>query len=43
MPAESQLSPNEIDSQAEKIRTGNALLEVVSYPWGVEFSVVTLP
>ena len=37
----SELSLTEIDSQSERIRTGKALLEVVSYPWGVELYVVS--
>lgn len=30
---------DEIDSLPEKIRSGKAVLEVVAYPWGVEFDV----
>jgi len=29
----------EIDSLAERIRTGEAHLRVIAYPWGVEFEV----
>jgi hypothetical protein len=32
-----------IDSLAEKILAGKALLRVVAYPWGVEFDVCELP
>jgi len=34
-----ELSGNEIDSLTEKIRSGEVLLRVVAYPWGVEFDV----
>lgn len=30
---------DEIDSVREKIRTGQAYLKVVEYPWGVEFDI----
>jgi len=34
---------NEIDLVTEKIRSGEALLRVVSYPWGIEFDVCEPP
>ena len=34
-----EISWNEIDSLTEKIRSGEVLLRVVAYPWGVEFDV----
>jgi len=33
-------SPENLDSIREKIRTGQAILEVVAYPWGINFDVV---
>ena len=32
-------SPEGLDSIREKIRSGQAFLKVVEYPWGVEFDV----
>jgi len=39
-PASIDESPEGLDSIRAKIRTGKAFLEVVEYPWGVEFDVV---
>ena len=33
------ISRDEIDLITDKIRSGEALLRVVAYPWGVEFDV----
>ncbi|GEM_PF-5129132 len=30
---------DDIDAQREKIRSGQAFLKVVAYPWGLEFEV----
>jgi len=35
-------SEENIDAIREKIRTGQARLRVVEYPWGVEFDVYTV-
>ena len=37
--ASEDAADNGIDLIAEKIRSGEALLRVVAYPWGVEFDV----
>jgi len=34
-------SPEDLDSVREKIKTGQAFLKVVEYPWGVEFDVIS--
>ena len=31
--------PDGVDLLAQRIRSGRALLEVVAYPWGVEFGI----
>jgi hypothetical protein len=36
-------SKETIDSLAEEIRGGKALLRVIAYPWGVEFDVCEFP
>jgi hypothetical protein len=33
------IASDEIDLLSEKIRSGEAILRVVAYPWGVEFDV----
>ena len=33
----------EAEAMAERIRSGEAILEVVAYPWGVEFEVCESP
>jgi len=33
------ITSDEVDSIAERIRLGAAVLRVVAYPWGVEFDV----
>jgi len=35
-------SSENLDSIREKIRTGQAFLKVVEYPWGVEFDLVNV-
>ena len=32
-----------VDAIAERIRSGEAILEVVAYPWGVEFELCESP
>jgi len=38
-PVSIEESVENLDSIREKIRTGQAFLKVVQYPWGVEFDV----
>jgi len=38
-PVSIEESMEDLDSIREKIRTGQAFLKVVQYPWGVEFDV----
>ena len=38
-PVSIEESVDNLDSIREKIRTGQAFLKVVQYPWGVEFDV----
>ena len=33
------VAPDDVDSLMAKARSGNALLRVVAYPWGVELDV----
>jgi len=35
-------SSEDMDSVREKIRSGQAFLRVIEYPWGVEFDVVNV-
>jgi hypothetical protein len=37
--ASKDITIDEVDSIAERIRLGAAVLRVVAYPWGVEFDV----
>jgi len=35
-------NPEDLDSIREKIRSGQAFLKVVEYPWGIEFDVINV-